>query len=606
MDQIAQVKQALDIVTVIGSYVQLKKSGRNYKGICPFHSENSPSFMVSPELQIFRCFGCGESGDVISFVQKLEGLDFPTALEKLADQAGIKLEKVHYDAEASLRKQIFWINDQAARFYNYILLNHPAGKPGLDYLVNKRKLSTKTINSFLLGYAPDASDTLLKFFKKKGQTEEFLLKAGLIAHKDNGEVSDKFRGRITFPLTGVDGKVVGFTARTLFDRQPKYLNTAETPVFHKSSFVFGLDKAKVAVKKSGVIFVEGQMDVISAVDAGITNVVATSGTSLTQAQLKLISRYTNDLTFCFDSDSAGITAAYRGIEMAENMGFNIKVAVIPSGFKDLDELVKANIDQTRAIFDAAVPAYDFLLFTILKKHNKSSSEGKKKIIDEIVPWFSRLKSPVLRDHYTKEIARELDLNQETVSQALLPGNIQEMSQKPVKALEIDTTASPQSLESYIISLLLHAEAAAPTKDRLDFMTAKTYKVEPSDFSDEKLQKLLISLLKYLNEGSKSGKNTAKNKKQFDPKDFKNSLTDEQTKFFDDLYMQDVDTDNLSYNREFDTALFRLKSNSAKRRMHEITVLLKNAEKSNDIEAVKALTAEFEQLKSLLVDKNINI
>ncbi len=593
MDQITQIKQQLDIATVIGSYVQLKKSGKNYKGVCPFHSENSPSFMVSSELQMYKCFGCGEAGDVIQFIQKIDGVDFPTALEKLAEQAGIKLEKTTFDPDAKLKKQIFWLNEQSARFYHQILVSHPAGKAGLDYLLKVRQLSQRTIDSFLIGFAPDNQDTLFKFFTSKHIESDLIYKSGLTIKKDEGGYMDKFRGRIMFPLTGVDGKFLGFTGRTIFDRNPKYLNSPETPVFHKSSFIFGLDKAKVFIKKQGAILVEGQMDVISAHEVDISNVVAASGTSLTTPQLKLISRYTNDLVFCFDTDVAGVGAAFRGIELAENMGFNIKVAIIPAGFKDLDEVIKQSIDTAKDIFSNAVPAYDFLLHSIIKKQNKNSPEGKKKIMDEVVPWFARIKNPVLIDHYSKQLSKELDISEETVAVSLKSGKSTEISTfSPTKTTNY-TQMSQQSLESYIITLLL--------KGGLDFIQSKLYKVDLQAYSDENLRQLLENLRNYINEGTNNGHIS-----NFDPSVFKKTLNSEQAALFDDLYLYEVDEEILSdsyhLDRELDTVLFRLQGASARRRMQELSQLMKDAEKSNDVEAIKKLTTEFEQLKSLLLSK----
>lgn len=583
MDQISQIKQAIDITALIGGYVALQKSGKNYKGLCPFHSEKTPSFMVSPELQIFRCFGCGEAGDIFQFIQKIEGVDFYSALTQLADKAGIKLEKGKIDPEAQIKKQLYWINDIAARFYNYILIKHSTGESGRAYFKRKRGLTDKTIETFTLGYAPDIPDILFKYFSKKGVDSELLLKAGLVFKKDNGEYCDKFRGRVMFPLTGVDGKTLGFAGRTIFDRDPKYLNISETPVYHKSFFIYGLDHAKVAIKKDGAVLVEGYMDVISPHEAGITNVIASSGTSLTLGQLKLLARYTNNLVFCFDSDAAGVLASFRGIELAENMGFNIKVAIIPAGFKDLDELVKSSSTKATDIFVNAVPAYDFLLFSIIKKYNKDSPDGKKKIIDEIVPWFSRIKNQVLVDYYAKEIAKELDLNEETVFSALNTGQTAVFSTRDVLQSEEMSKTPAQSVESYIITLLFKAG--------LDFMRLTRYKVEPQDFADEKLQKLLEYLREYIKEGIDT----------FDPKHFENELPEELKAIFVNLYLQDIDFDSENLEKEFNSTLVRLKKESAKRRMHHLSTEIKLAERSNDLTAVKKLTSDFEELKNQLVE-----
>ncbi|OGC64920.1 DNA primase, partial [candidate division WWE3 bacterium RIFOXYB2_FULL_41_6] len=287
MDAVAQIKQSLDIVDVVGGYVSLKKSGRNYKGVCPFHSEKTPSFMVNQELQIFKCFGCGQGGDIFTFVEQMEGLDFGRTLELLADKANIKLEKKDFDVHSQLKNKIYKINETAARFFNYLLTKHSLGKKGLLYLKDKRRLEDGTIETFLLGYAPDSWDTLLKFLIKKGFSAAEVMQAGLVVPRkgDGSGYYDKFRGRIIFPFFESDGKIVGFTGRTVIDQEPKYLNSPETPVFNKSNYLYGLDKARTAIKKQGAVFVEGQVDVISAHQAGIKNVIATTGTALTTGQL---------------------------------------------------------------------------------------------------------------------------------------------------------------------------------------------------------------------------------------------------------------------------------------------------------------------------------
>ncbi|EKD99763.1 MAG: hypothetical protein ACD_22C00180G0001, partial [uncultured bacterium] len=246
MDQITEIKQKIDIIDLIQGYVPLKKSGRNYKGLCPFHSEKTPSFMVSQELQIFKCFGCGESGDIFKFVEKVEGVDFPQALERLAEKAGIKLEKTSYDPNSDKRKSVYELNNIANKLYQYILLKHPAGKKALDYVKNKRKITDEVIAKFGLGYAPDKWDTLYNALTKKGFKIQDIVNAGLIVPRTSGGgFYDKFRGRVMIPLTELDGKVAGFTGRDVVNKDPKYLNSPETPVFHKSSFLFALDKAKV-------------------------------------------------------------------------------------------------------------------------------------------------------------------------------------------------------------------------------------------------------------------------------------------------------------------------------------------------------------------------
>ena len=275
MDSVKKVKSRLNIVEVVGSYLDLKKSGKNYKAVCPFHTEDTPSFMVSPELGIYKCFGCGVSGDIFTFVQEMEGISFYDALKKLADRAGVELEDAPKSKTYKLKERLYRINEDTVEFYSHLLLKHKSGKKGLDYLLKKRGLEKKVIKEFQLGYAPKTWDLLYKYLKKKDYKDKRLEQAGVIVPRKKGDgYIDKFRGRVVFPLLDTTGKVQGFMGRTVLDAVPKYLNTSDTPVFTKSSFVYGLAQARVAIKKKGAVFVEGPMDVVSAFQYGLKNVVA--------------------------------------------------------------------------------------------------------------------------------------------------------------------------------------------------------------------------------------------------------------------------------------------------------------------------------------------
>jgi DNA primase len=376
MDQIAEIKQKIDVVDLISTYVPLTKSGRNYKGLCPFHSEKTPSFMVSPELQMFKCFGCGQGGDVFKFIELVEGIDFPQALRQLADKAGVKLEQNISDKEEGRKKILYEINHLAAVFYHFILIKHPAGKKALEYFIKKRKIKKETIEQFNLGYAPESWDILYRSFSKKGYKTEDLLNAGLIVKSTGSGHIDKFRARVMFPLADVSGKIVGFSGRVLDDTAPKYLNTPETQIFHKGSFIFALDKAKLDIKKEGAIVVEGHTDCITAHQYGINNVVASGGTAFTTSQLQILKRYTEDLILCFDADTAGDAAIQRGIELAEKENFNIKVIVVPAPYKDLDELLNADLASAKELISNPIPIYDFYLVSAFKHNDKTTALGK--------------------------------------------------------------------------------------------------------------------------------------------------------------------------------------------------------------------------------------
>jgi DNA primase len=590
MDSISQIKQNLDIVDVINSYVPIKKSGKNYKGCCPFHSEKTPSFMVSQDLQIFKCFGCGEGGDMFKFVELMEGVDFPQALEILAEKAGVVLEKKDFDKESQLKKRIYYINDITAKFYNYILTRHSLGKPGLDYFKQKRFLQDTTINEFVLGYAPDTGKVLFDFLIKKGFNEQELLTAGVIVEKfyDGARhLVDKFRGRVIFPLTGIDGKVEGFSGRTVLDRDPKYLNTSETPVFYKSINLFPLDKAKTYIKKEGAVFVEGPMDALSAHQAGFKNVVASSGTSLTTGQLKVVSRYTNNVTFCFDNDTAGINAAKRAVDLAEKLNFNIRVALIPAGSKDLDELVRKDPSLVKELFDNAVSAYDFFLGDSLRRYDRTSAMGKKSVMDELVGVFGKIQSPVLLDHYVKKISQELDLSHDTVYNAI----VRQEGFKPEESVLQETGEdSIQKLgpDAYFLAVLLHLP--------LDTIGNFLYKLRSEDFEDLSVRSITTSLSTYLEKGNSATL-----------ADFKMTLTPQLQNSFDNLYLMDIPVDDApQLDRLIQNAFSRVKMLSTKRQLEALSVKIKEAEMTGDSENLKKLSEEFRIKTQELLSLNSNI
>jgi len=589
-DSVDKIKQKLDVVDVIGSYVNLKKSGRNYKAVCPFHNEKTPSFMVSQELQIYKCFGCGASGDIFNFIQAIEGVDFYRSLEILADKAGVALPKINsLDEKNNIKKKIYAINDLTTKFYQHILLKNKVGVSALNYLVKDRGISVPSIMDFRIGYAPNAWDILSKFLKSKGYTEEELVLSGVAVKRNSGDgVIDKFRGRVIFPLISLDNKVVGFTGRTVLNKDPKYLNTSETPVFYKSSFIFGLNLSKVEVKKEGAVFVEGQVDVISSYQAGFKNVICISGTSLTDSQLDVLSRYTNDITFCFDSDFAGIEASYRAIEMAEKKNFNIKVAVIPEPYKDIDELIKADKGKAKKILKDPVPVYDFFVSTALKRNNKETALGKKAIMEELIPLFSKISNQVLFDHYTKKISSELDLSEETVFSLLKSGSATESGGKELLENAFDKKPSAQRIntEGYLISLLF--------KVSLSKAQEIVEKLKKEDFLNPSISEIFGILKDYLKD----------RKTDINIKTLSSKFEGEVKDVVSEMYLRDVDAgfeDNeKGLEKELDDIAERVLKESVKRQLHNLSNEIKIAETRKEEEELKKLTKKFERLSKNLL------
>lgn len=408
-NQVEEVKTKTDIVSIIGERIELKKAGRNYKALCPFHGEKTPSFMVSPELQIFKCFGCGEAGDVFNFLEKYEGMEFGEALKYLADKAGIKLKTVQFGA-ASEKEKIVEINSQAVRFYNYLLTSHPLGERALKYLTDERGLKKQTIEEFQLGYSPENPLLIKKFLidKKKfipGEVE----RAG-IGSFGGGRVYDRFGGRVIFPLFDHRGNPIGFAGRVLpWDKREtgKYINSPDSPAYHKSSVLYALNITRPFIKKKKVaIVVEGELDLISSFQSGIKNVVAIKGSALTEEQVRLLSRFAPKFILALDADFAGDAAARRGITVASNMGVEVKVAKI-TDYKDPDEAARKNLESYKNDLVKAEGVWDFLIDSVFTRFASGSGADASKISREIIPILAEIEDKIVQSHYANIVAEKL-------------------------------------------------------------------------------------------------------------------------------------------------------------------------------------------------------
>lgn len=415
MDQLDEIKNRVDIVEFIGQYLPLKKAGRNFRAICPFHSDKDPSLMVSPDKQIWHCFGCGIGGDIFGFLMKKEGLEFGEALNQLAERAGVELATRPRDW--GVRSKLFAINELAAKLFEKYMADTVAGRQAMNYLID-RGLSAETVAKFRVGYAPAGWDYLFKFLNRKGYITEDIEKAGLIVQR-NGKVSDKFRHRLMFPITDISGKVVGFTGRVLNAQdQPKYLNSPDTPIFNKGRVLFGLSTTKedIQTQKTAVV-VEGQMDALSSYQAGVRHVVASSGTALTSEQLETLRRQAETIVLALDADGAGSEATKRAIELASAHDLEIKVAIL-EGYKDPDECAKADPAKWRETVEQAVPIVDFYIDYAVKKYGTDSVMAKKKVVAEVLPAVKLLDSPVEQDQYVKRLAEALNVSPTNLYEAL--------------------------------------------------------------------------------------------------------------------------------------------------------------------------------------------
>lgn len=414
-ETIRDVIAANDIIDVVSRYVALKKSGRGYMGLCPFHREKTPSFHVSPDKQLYHCFGCGEGGSVINFIMKAENLDFVEALKYLADNARIALPEPDTSASADeiykTKQRIYQANSIAARFFYDYLTTNAAAKDALLYFMN-RGITTRTITAFGLGFAPNSQNALIKFMKQHGYEPDELALCGLATAKNNRYI-DRFRNRIMFPIIDVRGNVIGFGGRVMDDSVPKYLNSPETPAFNKKRNLFALNFAKNK-RGDSLILVEGYMDVISLHQAGINNVVATLGTALTEEQAKLICRYAKNVILCYDSDEAGIKATLRAIDMLIAAGERVKVLNLP-GAKDPDEFInKHSAESFMRHVRAALPSTQYRLDLLKKQYDLSKIEEKIRFAGEAAKILANLPDMIEVDAYASHLAETCDIKKESI------------------------------------------------------------------------------------------------------------------------------------------------------------------------------------------------
>ena len=410
---IDEIKNSNDIVDVISQYVILKRSGRNFFGLCPLHKEKSPSFSVSPDKQIFHCFGCGAGGNVIHFVSKIENADFKEAISILANRAGIELPTLNNyedNKTAMLKTKVYEINQIAAEFYHHNLYR-PTSKTAQEY-IKKRKLDNKTLKSFLIGYSGNY-DELYKILKQKGYKEEEILASSLVNKTDDGKYIDRFRKRVMFPIQDIRNKVIAFGGRVLDDSKPKYINSPENIVYSKGRHLFGLNVAKKSDLKN-IIIVEGYMDAISLYQRGITNVVASLGTALTEAQGRLLRRYSERVTIGYDSDGAGQAATLRGLEILQNIGCDVRILQI-SGAKDPDEyVIKYGPERFLKCVEQAISLVEFKVKMLKQNLNLENINDKIKFLNEVAKILANVTNSIERELYIEKIAAEYKVSKESI------------------------------------------------------------------------------------------------------------------------------------------------------------------------------------------------
>ena len=483
-----EIQSKSDIAEVIGGYIPLRRSGRNFKANCPFHKEKTPSFMVSPSKQIFHCFGCGAGGNVFHFLMKFEGIEFPDAVRALAEKAGVELPRFtrgEFEQSASA-VQIYKINEFAASYYHSMLLKTEAGKRAAEYL-EKRGVNQETIAQAKLGFAADAWDGFVNFAKGKGFEAALLERSSLIIRREEGGHYDRFRNKIMFPIFDSKGRVVAFGARVLDDSLPKYINSPETEVYVKSRHLYGFNFSLQAIKeKDYCVIVEGYLDFLIPYQNGIKNIAASLGTSLTEPQARLMKRYTRNAVILYDGDSAGEAASLRGLDLFVQEGVNVKVAVLPKGY-DPDSFVRSKGTAAfNTLIESAADLFEYKLGVLTSRYDTREAMSKSRVCAEMLPTIARVNNAVLKFEYIKRLAERLNVKEEALL-AELKKVRPDYTYEPSAEAAAATDACPGSkADKILIGLMLDdAELIAEVQKHL----------KTEDFADEKIRMVVCEIFK---------------------------------------------------------------------------------------------------------------
>lgn len=584
MDQVAQIREKIDIVAFISEFITLKKAGRNFKANCPFHGENTPSFVVSPERQIWHCFGCGKGGDVYTFLMDYERLEFPEALRMLAKRTGVELVSNFKDTGLSSRKeQLYRINTFAKEYYHFILTKHKAGAKAREYL-KTRGVTQKVIETFKLGFSPNTDTSLVSYLMgKKKYPREDILEAGLAFVGRSGLV-DFFRGRLMFPLIDHRDNTVGFAGRVLEGDAPsKYINTKETIIYHKSEHVFGINITKEAIKRENqVILVEGEIDVLSCFEHGVGNVVAVKGTALTEQQVALLARFAQKITFCFDDDKAGQEAIKRSLFVVEKKGLTPTVIVIPEG-KDPDEALNKNAGMFKKAVKEDIGVYDYLLDKLVADNDVTSAEGKKRVSGEFLTYLALIQNEIVKEHFLRKLSKEVGTSYESIVRELqrLAQRKEEVVVKPAPKVK---RPRDEVLEEYLVALIVQAEN--PKK-----MLAKVIKPLSEVMTKERAyQKILLHLLEHIEQVA-----------HFDGSAFAASLPQELVTSFNTsaLFPLPSFEDDDKLLLEVEDVASQLKKFYLQKRLKELGDEIKQYENDEEEERLERLRKEYSALAAQL-------
>lgn len=590
------IKDRIDIVQFIGEYLPLKKAGANWRGNCPFHNEKTPSFMVHPEKQIWHCFGCGKGGDVFTFVQEMESLDFVEALKLLAKRAGVEIKFQQSEVNQSQRNRLLEINSLASYFFHHVLTELPTAENARRYLEG-RGLKKQTILDWQIGYAPDQWELLTKYLLKKGFGIDDLVASGLTIKREGADAKsgrgfyDRFRGRVMFPICDPHGNVVGFTGRVLIETENsggKYVNTPETLLYDKSRVIFGLHRAKTEIKaKDFAVLVEGQMDVVACHQAGMSNVVAASGTALTPEQIKLIKRYTSNIAMAFDSDSAGQKAGKRGIELAVEENMKVKVIIIPEGAgKDADECLKKHPDVWFGAVKSAEDVMDWYFKITLRGIDKNNITDKQRASQILLERISLIPGGVERDEWLKRLSEEL-----YVDLGVLRDEIKKVKRVQSVAPKNKTmhTVQKKELINQVQSPL------APLSERLWMLILRNPGLYPMIRNSLKCEYFVVSdhLALYETVEAVYNKENNLNLEEIRQKIPSNGAVNIVDRLL--MRLDSESSESVPVNQEVENILRRIKEKWREQHGKEIQIAISAAEKAKNTVEVERLLAELQNL-----------
>ncbi len=483
---IDDIRQSTDLVALTGEYIKLERRGKNMVGLCPFHNEKTPSFTVSPEKQLFHCFGCGASGNAFSLIMQLEKLTFPEAVRYLSKRAGINIpeQRSLTPEQESIKEKIYKVNMLAARFYAYQLSNSSKGKQALDYLT-RRGISEESIENFMLGYAGEEWTGFFNFARKKGVPDDLVIKAGLVSPGREKGHYDRFRNRIIFPIFNMVGRIAGFGGRVLQEGDktgPKYLNSPETVVFNKGALLYGLNFARMEIRnQKKALVMEGYTDVITSYQAGIKNVVASLGTALTVEQCRLLRGQAETVITAYDADSAGEAATWRGLSLLQSTGCLVQVAELPSGGDPDSFIKKEGAEKFKKLLEHAVPLIEYRLQRLKQKYDLKTEAGRVRYINELMPFLLTAVNQVEQDYYLRKAAEELEVGEDALRRELKKRRLKKShgNKEGNNAISVEVTSSGIRLaEKILISLMVQSKEIAEKGRNL---------IRPEYIDDEKVR-----------------------------------------------------------------------------------------------------------------------